>query len=44
MKCNYCNEEVHDCECESETSVAAGLGFRIDDEGNWIPLDNEIIW
>lgn len=38
----YCTCEIDDD--ESETSVARGLGFRIDDDGEWVPYDDNIIW
>ncbi|WP_186445769.1 hypothetical protein [Paenibacillus cremeus] len=37
-----CDEELdnyYNGDDETEESVAAGLGFNVDDEGNWVPMD-----
>ena len=34
--CPCCEELYKHCQCETEESVAEGLGFIVDDEGRWI--------
>lgn len=39
--CPECNESEIECECsESEVDVAWGLGFSIDDDGHWVPIED----
>ena len=37
-------EECWEEERESEIDVARGEGFLVDDDGNWIPMDEDDDW